>query len=131
LKSLGARGILRPSNAALQVVLGPIADVVAVEIRDALAVGGTVAPTAPPPTASAEPTILLTEDAGAALGGSANIRTVTRHPGRLRVEVANSAAINETRLQDLSIRTTARPAPGQIHLLGDDAALSTLIRTTP
>ncbi|MEG8013109.1 N-acetylglucosamine-specific PTS transporter subunit IIBC [Sphingomonas sp. 22R3R2A-7] len=131
LKSLGARGILRPSNAALQVVLGPIADVVAVEIRDALAVGGTVASTAPPPTASAEPTILLTEDAGAALGGSANIRTVTRHPGRLRVEVANAAAINETRLQDLSIRTTARPAPGQIHLLGDDAALSTLIRTTP
>jgi PTS system N-acetylglucosamine-specific IIC component len=131
LKSLGARGILRPSNAALQVVLGPIADVVAVEIRDALAVGGTVASTAPPPTASAEPTILLTEDAGAALGGSANIRTVTRHPGRLRVEVANAAAINETRLQDLSIRTTARPAPGQIHLLGDDAALSTLICTTP
>ncbi len=131
LKSLGARGILRPSNAALQVVLGPIADVVAVEIRDALAVGGTVAPTAPPPSAPMEPTILLTEDAGAALGGPANIRTVTRHPGRLRVEVAKSAAINETRLQDLAIRTIARPAPGQIHLLGDDAALSTLILTTP
>ncbi|MDR6628011.1 N-acetylglucosamine-specific PTS transporter subunit IIBC, partial [Caulobacter segnis] len=46
LKALGARGIVRPSDKALQVVLGPIADTVAGEIRAALG--------APPPKAQAQ-----------------------------------------------------------------------------
>ncbi len=41
LRQLGARGVVRPSPTSLQVVLGPIADQVAGEIRDALRAGAT------------------------------------------------------------------------------------------
>ncbi|NEX95248.1 N-acetylglucosamine-specific PTS transporter subunit IIBC, partial [Caulobacter sp. 17J65-9] len=54
LKDLGARGLVKPSATALQIVLGPIADQVAGEIRAAAARGGqaskpaaTAAPIAP------------------------------------------------------------------------------------
>jgi N-acetylglucosamine PTS system EIICBA or EIICB component len=43
LRALGAKGIIRPSAQALQVVLGPVADSVAAEIRAAMAGGGPVA----------------------------------------------------------------------------------------
>jgi PTS system N-acetylglucosamine-specific IIC component len=47
LKRLGARGFVRPSSTSLQVVLGPIADQVAGEVRSALRAGGSrVAPSA-------------------------------------------------------------------------------------
>ncbi len=129
LKALGARGILRPSNAALQVVLGPIADVVAVEIRDALAVG------APPAAAILTPAkaqqspagITLSAATSAALGGAANVVSATRHPGRLRIELADDTAIDEQRLETLGIRTMARPAMGQLHLLADEQALAHLV----
>ena len=39
LRTLGARGIVRPSRNALQVVLGPQAEIVAGEIREAMASG--------------------------------------------------------------------------------------------
>jgi PTS system N-acetylglucosamine-specific IIC component len=39
LRSLGARGIVRPSRNALQVVIGPQAEIVAGEIREAMAAG--------------------------------------------------------------------------------------------
>jgi N-acetylglucosamine PTS system EIICBA or EIICB component len=39
LRSLGARGVVRPSRNALQVVIGPQAEIVAGEIRDAMASG--------------------------------------------------------------------------------------------
>ncbi|MBB3586182.1 N-acetylglucosamine-specific PTS transporter subunit IIBC [Sphingomonas sp. BK481] len=134
LKALGARGILRPSNAALQVVLGPIADVVAVEIRDALALGGpaVVARAAPVATAAVvhdTTAVRLSDAAVAALGGNDNIVTASRHPGRVRIELADAAAIDEPRLARLGLRATARPAAGQLHLLGTDATLATLIHT--
>jgi PTS system N-acetylglucosamine-specific IIC component len=40
LRALGAKGIIRPSAQALQVVLGPVADSVAAEIRAAMMAGG-------------------------------------------------------------------------------------------
>jgi PTS system N-acetylglucosamine-specific IIC component len=43
LKALGARGVVKPSDKALQVVLGPIADGVAGEIRAAMAGGAPAA----------------------------------------------------------------------------------------
>ena len=46
LRALGAKGFVRPSADALQVVLGPIADMVAGEMRNAAASRGTVAPIA-------------------------------------------------------------------------------------
>jgi len=126
LKALGARGILRPSNSALQVVLGPIADVVSMEIRDALALGGEVA-TKPAP-AVAEDTISLSSATENALGGPTNVLAASRHTGRLRVELGDIALADEAALVKLGIRAIARPTSGQLHMLATDAVLTTLAR---
>lgn len=125
LKALGARGLLRPSNAALQVVLGPIADVVAVEIRDALARGGEDVTAVAVPDHVASQT--LSAATYAALGGAANVRSATRHPGRLRIEVGDAALVDDARLAALALRTVARPAPTHIHLLAAEDGLARLV----
>ncbi|WP_380781225.1 N-acetylglucosamine-specific PTS transporter subunit IIBC [Sphingomonas sp. R86520] len=126
LKALGARGILRPSNSALQVVLGPIADVVSMEIRDALALGGDVA--IKPAAAFVEDMISLSSATEGALGGAANIRRASRHIGRLRVELTDAGLADDAGLVKLGVRAIARPAPGQVHLLATDVVLITLAR---
>jgi N-acetylglucosamine-specific phosphotransferase system IIBC component len=128
LKALGARGILRPSNSALQVVLGPIADVVSVEIRDALALGEDVS--VEPAAEIAADAITLSPAAEAALGGAANVRSATRHAGRLRLELADAESADEAKLSTLGIRAVARPAVGQLHLLAADDVLTSLGRLT-
>ncbi len=56
LRTLGARGIVRPSRNALQVVIGPQAEIVAGEIRDAMASGeyAAIGPVVESPAVSAE-----------------------------------------------------------------------------
>ncbi len=124
LKALGARGILRPSNSALQVVLGPIADVVSMEIRDALALGGDVAikPAAP----AMSDAISLSSATETALGGAANVLDASRHTGRLRVQLGDITLVDNAALVKLGIRAIARPAPDQLHVLATDAVLTTL-----
>jgi glucose-like phosphotransferase system IIB component len=126
LKALGARGILRPSNSALQVVLGPIADVVSMEIRDALALGGDVATKPAAPIVSNA--ISLSSEIESALGGAANVLDASRHTGRLRVQLGDLALADDAALAKLGIRAIARPAPGQLHVLATDACLTTLAR---
>lgn len=116
LKALGARGIIRPSDKALQVVLGPIADSVAVEIRDALAQGGIASP-APAEAASPVTAVTLTAAGIAALGGAGNIRSLTRHGTRLRVDLADTARADMGALAPLGVRTSAMPGGGLVHLL--------------
>jgi N-acetylglucosamine PTS system EIICBA or EIICB component len=91
LRTLGARGIVRPSRNALQVVIGPQAEIVAGEIREAMASGeyAAIGPAAQKPMAdgetaagpiSAEAVLASAVDAVAAqhlvgaFGGSANIQ---------------------------------------------------------
>jgi N-acetylglucosamine-specific phosphotransferase system IIBC component len=124
LKALGARGLIRPSATALQVVLGPIADVVSVEIRDALAMGAGEPAAAP--AAAAEAPIVLSDALIRALGGAANVAGASRHPGRLRVEVRDADAADATALSALGVREVARPAPGLLHLLGSQDLLARL-----
>jgi N-acetylglucosamine-specific phosphotransferase system IIBC component len=126
LKALGARGILRPSNSALQVVLGPIADVVSVEIRDALALGEDL--TVEPAAQVAADAITLSSATEAALGGAANVLAASRHTGRLRVELGDIALAHDAALAELGIRAIARPAPGHLHMLATDAVLTALAR---
>ncbi|PVX29454.1 N-acetylglucosamine-specific PTS transporter subunit IIBC [Sphingomonas pokkalii] len=126
LKALGAHGILRPSDRALQVVLGPIADVVAVEIRDATARGGVAAPAAPAATPTPELPVALQPAALAALGGAANIVSVSAHDQRLRVELNDPAKVDGDTLLALGLRGVARPTAKVLHLLGDEAALAAL-----
>src|SRR3546814_5523910 len=74
LSALGARGIIRPSENAAQVVLGPVADLVAEEIRGALAGGGGAIALAPQANRGCEDAMLPGDIAGA-LGGRSEEHT--------------------------------------------------------
>jgi N-acetylglucosamine PTS system EIICBA or EIICB component len=93
LRTLGARGIVRPSRNALQVVIGPQAEIVAGEIREAMASGeyAAIGPAVQKPVADGEtaagPIAAGAVEANAvdaaaaqhlvgAFGGSANIQLV-------------------------------------------------------
>ncbi len=130
LKALGARGIVKPSDKALQVVLGPVADQVAGEIRAAMAGGARVAPVAAKPVAvaakaSALPTAI--DDARAealvsALGGMANVEAVGACSSRLRLVVRDNAAVDEAALNALDSRGVVRVGERAVHVvLGPDA----------
>jgi len=115
LKALGARGLIRPSDNALQIVLGPIADSVAVEIRDAIAAGGVVPVAAAPLPEVAD--IRLTPATLAALGGADNVEAATQHGTRLRIRLKDTDRASATALEALGVHAIARPAPGLLHLL--------------
>jgi PTS system N-acetylglucosamine-specific IIC component len=104
LKKLGAQGVVRPSASALQVIVGPIADQIAGEIR-----AGLHAP-------AAESQLLD------ALGGAGNIRSVDLAASRVRVTVAKGSAVDEAALQSSGVRGIARLAPDCFHLLIGPAA---------
>jgi PTS system N-acetylglucosamine-specific IIC component len=125
LKALGARGIVRPSDKALQVVLGPIADTVAGEIRAALG-QAPVQPTAQPqPAHAAQPiAVETTQDHArqakailAALGGRANLTDLTPCSSRLRVVLANPAALDPQALHATAPRGLVRINPNTLHIL--------------
>ncbi|PIB91801.1 N-acetylglucosamine-specific PTS transporter subunit IIBC [Caulobacter sp. FWC2] len=131
LKALGARGIVKPSANALQVVLGPIADGVAGEIRAALnqGIGGAPAQAKPTVTAKPAPSALPTIDDDrkakallVALGGAANLKSVGTCSSRLRLVVADQAALDEPALKTLGARGLVRIGDHIVHLvLGPDA----------
>ncbi len=91
LKALGARGLVRPSDRALQVVLGPIADQVADEIRAAL----TAAPVAGAGNA---------DDWLAALGGRSNVLSVERRDGRVLLRLKAVSGLDVAALKALGAR---------------------------
>lgn len=111
LKKLGARGVVRPSAESLQVVVGPIADQLASDIRSELKT----------PAADATPAI----SAGTlleALGGRANIRDVKLAASRLCVAVKDADAVVDARIAELTVRGVARPARNSLHfVLGPSA----------
>jgi N-acetylglucosamine PTS system EIICBA or EIICB component len=115
LAALGSRGVLRLADGAVQVVVGPIADQLASEIRAQLRV-----PTAPQVAG-------LPADAAAvgrvveALGGAANIREVRGNPSRLFVAVADPTAVDEEALR-IGVRAVSRPSPRTVHLVVGPAA---------
>jgi PTS system N-acetylglucosamine-specific IIC component len=118
LARLGSRGLLRSANTGLQVVLGPIADQVAGEIRDAIREGASrqevSRPDAAPQVAAriADPSALL-----AALGGRRNVGDVECHAGRVLVRIADPKIVDERALRTLGIRGVARPTAGSMQLL--------------
>ena len=113
LKRLGTRGILRSSTQGLQVVLGPIADQVAGEIRAALRSAGpaiSAEPTTPAPAIDA-PGLL------AALGGRDNVIDMGTFAGRLLIRTARPGPVDESALAKLGIRGIAHIAAGSIQVL--------------
>jgi PTS system N-acetylglucosamine-specific IIC component len=123
LKALGSRGMIRPAPGALQVVLGPIADQVAGEMRVYLEhpVAPPLIPFASEPARNApvsrDVTALL-----AALGGAGNIQTVEARSTRLLIEVEDAAAIQEDAFQSLDVRGVVKTAAGVHVVIGPEAA---------
>jgi len=120
LKALGARGMIRPDASTLQVVLGPIADQVASEIRAEAELARTASAAAAPSTPSTAPRpeeTRLAADLLAALGGTANVRAVQTCASRVRVDFIDAAAVNDKALQALSVRGVARPEDHVLHVL--------------
>ncbi|WBO21856.1 N-acetylglucosamine-specific PTS transporter subunit IIBC [Sphingomonas abietis] len=119
LRSLGAKGFVRPSAEALQVVLGPIADMVADEMRRmtgsaVVAVSVAVVPSVDLPVADAAPWI-------AALGGRGNILSVAANPSRLMLHLADPSLMQQDMLRALGLRAAVVPGDGVVHLLTDEA----------
>ncbi|KTE30091.1 MULTISPECIES: N-acetylglucosamine-specific PTS transporter subunit IIBC [unclassified Sphingopyxis] len=114
LTALGARGIIRPSANAAQVVLGPVADLVAEEIRGALAGGGKAIAAVAAPVAAAE--AALPDAVVAALGGAGNVRSARALSGRARAEVVDPALVDEAALAAAS-RGVAWTGTDVLHIL--------------
>jgi PTS system N-acetylglucosamine-specific IIC component len=124
LKVLGARGIVRPSQTTLQVVLGPIADQVAGEIREAVSQAGPAenAVRATPGVGVADLAAPDPEPWLAALGGRANMRDGGLCGSRLYLTLGDVALVDEIELGRLGVRAFARPAPATLHLVIGPAA---------
>lgn len=117
LRALGAKGFVRPSAEGLQVVLGPIADGVAMEMRSAAGtLGAAPVAAASPKVAAADPTPWL-----AALGGRSNVAASGAASSRVWVDLADPAGIDEAALTALGVRMIARPSANTIQLIVDDA----------
>ncbi|AZS19802.1 MULTISPECIES: N-acetylglucosamine-specific PTS transporter subunit IIBC [unclassified Caulobacter] len=128
LKALGARGVVKPSDKALQVVLGPIADTVAGEIRAAIATGGagpsptTAARLAAPAAPAASPSPSEADRSKAerlvqALGGPGNLRDVAAVSSRLRIVVLDPANIDQPAVHAAGVRGVTRVAEDTLHLI--------------
>jgi len=139
LKRLGAMGIVRTSADGLQVIVGPTAELLVGEMREALGnlPGGQGIPASrskaqvperelspvsrPQAIALSKPII---EKLLAALGGAANVRTVEPADSRLRIAVAEAADVNHEALRRLGLRGSAIVAPNCVHVIVGPAAQS-------
>ncbi|APC15779.1 PTS N-acetyl-D-glucosamine transporter [Pseudomonas frederiksbergensis] len=130
LKALGAMAVVRPGKGgSLQVVVGPLADSIADEIRQAMPYAGTtviatvvVAQEAPKaaPVATPEAQKWLN-----ALGGSDNVLQLDCVAmTRIRLQLADGKALSECQLKDLGCQGVSALDGGVWHLLIGDKALS-------
>ncbi|VVP76172.1 N-acetylglucosamine-specific PTS transporter subunit IIBC [Pseudomonas fluorescens] len=130
LKALGAMAVVRPGKGgSLQVVVGPMADSIADEIRLAMpSLGRTVqvetAVVADEPKAigiaGSEAQQWLT-----ALGGGDNVLQLDRIAmTRIRLQLANGKALSEAQLKELGCQGVSQLEGGVWHLLVGDKAAS-------
>jgi N-acetylglucosamine PTS system EIICBA or EIICB component len=113
LRQLGARGFIAVGSQGLQVVLGPIADQVAGDIRACVAQGTDAArPSEPLPALQS-----LRE----ALGGAGNIACLEARAGRVVVSLHQPALARVDALLALGLRGAVQTESGSVHLLHADA----------
>ncbi len=119
LKRLGARGFVRPAAGTLQVVVGPVADQLAGDMRTALR--DESAPSSAEPVRIAEvrtPAAALVS----AMGGRSNLRSVGVHSTRLVIEAEDSGKVDAAALEAAGFRGVVRVAPATWHVIvGPDA----------
>ena len=106
LKALGARGVIRPSEKALQIVLGPVADQVAGDMRKVVAQADL------PAAAAMDNAALI-----ASLGGHSNLASLTARGGRLLVDVKDPAKVAEENLRALAPRGVVRTQAGRWQII--------------
>lgn len=130
LARLGAMGVVRPAPTAVQVVLGPIADQVAGEIRAYLRGEGARAAAATA-TADADTDAQAGQSGDAveestsvdlrallnALGGADNITSVASAAGRVLLTVARADLLDHESLDALITRGVVMTTTGTLHLL--------------
>lgn len=126
LRRLGAHGVIQPTANAVQVVLGPVADQVASEMRTYIGTRGADAATGravPSPAANAAATEPMPAERVqawlAAFGGAANLRGIEACGGRLRFEVADRSTVDGALVDALGIRALAWVLPTVAHVLVD------------
>jgi PTS system N-acetylglucosamine-specific IIC component len=138
LKRLGARGVVKPSATALQVVVGPIADQIASEIREAMTSMPRERAAAAPALRATPPLVPRSEAATtpavpapakevlrqllAALGGRVNVRAIEPASSRLRIAVASTGVIDGAAIRKLGMRGVAIAAPDCVHVIVGPAA---------
>ena len=122
LRALGARGFVRPSDKHLQVVIGPVADEVAREMRRRGCSGArpTKAPASRLPTAAEDPA--LAAAIATAVGGKANIRDAAAGANRLLLALDDIGLIDEATLRRLGARALAKTSGGRVQILMDTDA---------
>ena len=129
LKQLGAHGVIQPSATTVQVVLGPVADQVAGEIKQhtgARQADDAATPPAEPAVATPGTAELSAEAVRAwiaAFGGASNLASVEAVAGRLRFEVADPRLVAAETVQLGGTRALAWVAPGVLHVLVDGSKL--------
>ncbi|WP_242125473.1 N-acetylglucosamine-specific PTS transporter subunit IIBC [Sphingobium sp. Sx8-8] len=115
LKALGAVAVLRPSAQAVQVIIGPMADQISEEIRQAAAHDAPVAGQAvtAAEAAAVEPVAEIVE----ALGGRDAIAAAQMVAGRLRILLAREASV--ARLEHVDcVRAFVQIDARTLHILG-------------
>lgn len=113
LTRLGSRGLVKPSADTLQIVVGPIADQIAADMKAVLR-----NPTSAITSAATNAASLLN-----ALGGAVNVRAVETASSRLRIQVADARSVNRAALTSLGLRGIAHPSPECVHvIIGPSAA---------
>ena len=130
LRALGARGLVRPSAELLQVVLGPMADQVAGELRAVLRDAGSMpAPSdTSPRDLHAQPVVGQVDEDFltrllAALGGRENVAALDGASTRVLVTLRDGASADQKSLRALRVRGIVQPAPTSLHLvIGPDAS---------
>jgi PTS system N-acetylglucosamine-specific IIC component len=118
LKKLGSRGIVRPSSNTLQVVVGPVADQLAGDIRRALREGLVegVPRRSPDVQALAQ-----------AFGGRRNLAAVEVFSTRLKVTAKDASAVDVTALESTGFRGVVQVAERTWHVIvGPDAESAAL-----
>jgi len=107
LKQLGARGVVRPSANTLQVVVGPIADQLAGDIRAALSAD----------VATVNPRQLDVAALAAALGGRANIDEVRVSSTRLSLTLKQAASVTAEAIKSAGARAAVHVSERTWHVI--------------
>lgn len=108
LAALGARGTIKVGSDGLQVVVGPIADQLATDIRRAMA--GT------------QPTVATAPATNVDLLRSSRLGPARLAAGRLMLRPSSIEAIDRDNLHALGVRAIAQLPNGWVHLLHPDPA---------